>query len=146
MSRYYRIEEAEAALPQVEASIERAIVLKADLEEAEQSLGRLRHRIHMMGGSMPDRGEFASIRERRDRSALELTDLMETVQSYGCLVKDLDIGLLDFPTLYRGEEVYLCWKLGEPAILFWHGVSEGFRGRKLIDADFRANHRGSAVS
>ena len=60
---------------------------------------------------------------------------MEQVQSFGCLIKDLDVGLIDFPTLYRGEEVYLCWKLGEDGIEFWHGVSEGFRGRKKITAN-----------
>ena len=58
------------------------------------------------------------------------------MQEIGCLIKDLDIGLIDFPTTYRGEEVYLCWKLGEPGIEYWHGVDEGFRGRKPIDQDF----------
>ena len=64
------------------------------------------------------------------------------MQAIGCVVKDLDIGLIDFPTEFRGEEVYLCWKLGEPRIEFWHGVEEGFRGRKAIDQDFRDHHRG----
>jgi hypothetical protein len=57
-------------------------------------------------------------------------------------VKDLDTGLVDFPTMYRGVEVCLCWKLGEGAIGYWHGVDEGFRGRKPIDQDFRDQHRG----
>jgi hypothetical protein len=67
---------------------------------------------------------------------------VEEVQEMGCLVKDLDMGLVDFPTTFRGEEVYLCWKLGEEEIAFWHGVDEGFRGRKAIDRDFRAHHQG----
>ena len=64
----------------------------------------------------------------------------------GCLVKDLDKGLVDFPTLFRGEEVYLCWKMDEPAIQFWHSVEEGFSGRKQIDQEFRDNHRGDALT
>jgi hypothetical protein len=60
----------------------------------------------------------------------------------GVLVKDLDTGLVDFPTLFRGVEVYLCWKLGENGIEFWHGVEEGFRGRKSIDQDFLDHHEG----
>jgi hypothetical protein len=56
------------------------------------------------------------------------------------VVKDLDTGLLDFPTLYQGREVYLCWRLGESQINYWHGVDEGFAGRKAIDDDFLANH------
>jgi hypothetical protein len=55
-------------------------------------------------------------------------------------VKDLDIGLVDFPTVFRGVEVCLCWKLGEPRIGYWHGAEEGFRGRKPIDQDFLAHH------
>ena len=60
------------------------------------------------------------------------------------MVKDLDVGLIDFPTLYRGEEVYLCWKLGETGIQYWHGIDEGFRGRKKIDRDFLDNHKGES--
>jgi hypothetical protein len=59
-------------------------------------------------------------------------------------VKDLDTGLVDFPTLFRGQEVYLCWKLGEASIEFWHSVDEGFRGRKAIDRDFRDHLAGDA--
>jgi hypothetical protein len=57
-------------------------------------------------------------------------------------VKDLELGLLDFPTLYRGKEVCLCWRLGEPEIAFWHEVDEGYKGRKPIDQAFLENHRG----
>jgi len=64
------------------------------------------------------------------------------VQEIGCLIKDIDVGLVDFPTSLRGVEVYLCWKLGESGISFWHGVDEGFRGRKPIDKDFLDNHQG----
>ncbi len=59
-------------------------------------------------------------------------------------MKDLDIGLVDFPTLFQGEEVYLCWKLGEAGIRFWHGIDEGFRGRKPIDAEFLEHHQAAA--
>ena len=58
---------------------------------------------------------------------------MNKIQETGCVVKDLDEGLVDFPSLIEGEEVYLCWKLGEEHIDFWHGVDEGFAGRKPLD-------------
>jgi hypothetical protein len=57
-------------------------------------------------------------------------------------VKDLDIGLIDFRCYYHGEEVYLCWKLGEPGIAWWHGLEEGYRGRRPIDEEFLKHHRG----
>jgi hypothetical protein len=95
-----------------------------------------------MGGMVVDRTEVREARERRDHAAGSLRQVLEEVQELGCVVKDLDIGLVDFPTLFQGREVYLCWKLGEPAIAFWHGVDEGFAGRKAIDQDFREHHQG----
>ncbi|MEO8029125.1 MAG: DUF2203 domain-containing protein [Bryobacteraceae bacterium] len=144
MPRYYRIEEAEAVLPDVEDAIRSAIGLKAEMGSAEAEMDKIKERIYMAGGTMINREQVLELRNRREESAAELKETMDRIEGFGCLVKDLDIGLLDFPTLYRGEEVYLCWRLGEPAILFWHGVTEGFRGRKIIDNEFRANHQGSA--
>jgi|SRR6185295_8354905 len=143
MSLYYRIEDAEAALPEIEDGLRRGIALKAEMQSAEKEFARIKQRIHMLGGSMINRDEMMALAERRDNAGIELKATLERIEAFGCLVKDLDIGLLDFPTLFRGEEVYLCWRLGEPAILFWHGVTEGFQGRKVIDEEFRANHRGS---
>ena len=95
-----------------------------------------------MGGVQVDRGQVVEQKKSREEAALALKAAIERLQEFGCLVKDLDIGLIDFPTLFHGEEVYLCWKLGESGIRFWHGVDEGFRGRKPIDAAFLEQHRG----
>ena len=86
-----------------------------------------------------------ALRARRDTSASGLKEAFEKVSEIGAQVKDLDIGLIDFMTRYRGSDVCLCWKLGEDAIRFWHGADEGFQGRKPIDQDFLANHCGDAT-
>jgi len=96
----------------------------------------------MMGGMMVDRDRARTTRERRNSLAQRLKSAIEQVQEVGCVVKDLDMGLVDFPTLFRGVEVCLCWKLGETRIEYWHGMEEGFRGRKRIDEDFLRHHRG----
>lgn len=57
---------------------------------------------------------------------------MDEIQALGVLVKDLDTGLVDFPALRGGEEVLLCWQLGEDEIRYWHGLEEGFAGRKEL--------------
>jgi hypothetical protein len=100
----------------------------------------------MLGGVLLDREATQLIKLRRDTSAERLKAVISSVQESGCIIKDLDIGLVDFPTLFRGEEVYLCWKLGEPGIGFWHGTDEGFAGRKPIDAEFRESHQGDAAN
>ncbi len=122
--------------------LEEALNLKAEYASAEEELQEFAQRVTVLGGSRVDRGRHLALRARRDGAAARLRETIEAVQSTGCLIKDLDLGLLDFPALYRGQEVYLCWRLGEPAIGYWHGVEEGFRGRKPIDDDFRRNHRG----
>ena len=67
------------------------------------------------------------------RLAETLKSALEKIQATGCVVKDLDIGLLDFPAMINDEEVYLCWRLGEERIRFWHRQDEGFAGRKPLD-------------
>lgn len=89
-----------------------------------------------------NRERLLAARQQRDTSATKLQAALEFIHSQGCQVKDLDIGLLDFPTLYHGREVYLCWKLGEERIDFWHEVDAGYRGRRPIDAEFLENHTG----
>ena len=138
MTRYFTLEEAEAVLPKVDRAIRDAIFLKSEWQQAGQTLEAQTNRIQMSGGAMVDRDQFLKLREHRDTMGRRLSDAMEGIHGYGCEVKDLDIGLLDFPAIFRGQEVLLCWKLGETKIDWWHGMTEGFRGRKKIDAEFLA--------
>ena len=142
MERYFTLQQAQRLLPEVESAIRSAISLKAEHLEAEAEQRLAVQRVSMLGGVDIDRDAFAELRSRRDTSLIRLKETIERIQETGCLVKDLDIGLIDFPTLFRGREVYLCWKLGEDGISFWHGVDEGFRGRKAIDQEFLDNHQG----
>jgi hypothetical protein len=142
MSRYFTREQAERLLPTVERLIREAVFFKAEFQEADGILRAATREIMMRGGMSMDRDRLLNARQKRDASVAKLQSVLEQIQEQGCLVKDLDIGLLDFPTLYRGREVYLCWKLGESRIDFWHGVDEGFRGRKPIDDEFLVHHTG----
>ena len=142
MARRFTLAEAQSLIPEVSRLLREAVSLKGAYQAAEEAIQTWTQRIALMGGVMVDRNQAIDARKRRDTSAASLRNAIEQVQAIGCVVKDLDIGLVDFPTEFRGEEVYLCWKLGEPKIEFWHGVEEGFRGRKAIDQDFRDHHRG----
>ncbi len=146
MTRRFTHSEAESLLPEIEAAIRDAIAAKADYDTAERAIHALSQRVMMMGGSLVDRDSVLQRRVQRDQCAQRVKASLDAIQGYGCLVKDLDIGLIDFPTLFRGREVYLCWKLGERGIGFWHGVEEGFAGRKPIDQDFLDHHRGDATN
>ena len=92
--------------------------------------------ICMVGGAEINPDKVA--RQKLERISLMqlIDDRVSDIQSSGCLVKDLDLGLLDFPALLNGVEVYLCWKLGESRIEWWHSTQEGYSGRRRIMDEF----------
>jgi hypothetical protein len=146
MSRRFTLEEAEGLLPEIAKAMREATSVKSEFDEAQSELRSVSQRVIMLGGVLVDREAVYKIKLRRDTSAERIEAAIRGVQELGCIIKDLDTGLVDFPTLFRGEEVYLCWKLGEPGIGFWHGTDEGFAGRKAIDQEFRESHRGDATN
>jgi hypothetical protein len=145
MPRYFTRDQAERLLPKVERLIREALFLKVDFQESDDILRTAARDIMMRGGMTMDRDKMLQARERREASAARLQAALEAIHEEGVQVKDLDIGLLDFPTLYQGREVCLCWRMGESRIEFWHGPEEGFRGRKAIDDEFLANHSGDTA-
>jgi hypothetical protein len=124
----------------VERLLREAVSQKSEYTATGKAVDAMRHRVTMLGGVVPNRERFADLGRRRESSEQRLRNALEEFEELGCVVKDLDIGLVDFPTLFHGAEVYLCWRLGEPRIEFWHSVEEGFGGRKPIDQDFRDHH------
>jgi len=144
MSRYFTLEQASTLLARIEQDIRQIVHLKQEHDRATQEIEGISRKVQMMGGMLPDQKSLLASRARKDATAMRLRELIEQVHTAGVQIKDLDMGLIDFPTLFRGQEVCLCWKLGETAIEFWHSADEGYRGRKPIDQDFLANHQGDA--
>jgi hypothetical protein len=131
--KYFKREEAEELLPVIEYHLERARAQKQEVEQLNQELARATARVMMLGGSVPPLGKLAKIKADRDQLVERLQQAVTHIQETGCVVKDLEMGLIDFPSFRNGEEVYLCWKLGEEHIEWWHGIDEGFAGRKRLD-------------
>jgi hypothetical protein len=142
--RFFNLLEAEKLIPEVERLLRSLIRSKQEYEEVEAELAQIKQRIALTGGMVAPRGRIAQLRSRKDSAARALKSTVEQIQETGCQLKDIETGLIDFPTLYRDKEVYLCWKLGESGIGYWHHVEDGFRGRRPIDSDFLANHRGES--
>ena len=142
MPRYFTLRQAEGLLPQVELSLRDALFHKSEAEKAHRELEQASDRIRMAGGSRVNPSKMLALRAHRDTSAAALKDALEQVQETGAQVKDLNIGLIDFLSRFQDRDVCLCWKLGEAGISYWHGVEEGFKGRKPIDDEFRIGHSG----
>jgi len=145
MPRYFTLREARAALPAVSRDVREAVQAKGRYQEADTALQALGQRILMRGGVAVDTVAAEAWKTQRDSGAQTLKNTLGRIEDLGIVVKDLDVGLIDFPTLYRGREVYLCWRMDEADIDFWHGTQEGFAGRKLIDGEFLSHHSGDSA-
>ncbi|MGH9639817.1 MAG: DUF2203 domain-containing protein [Bryobacteraceae bacterium] len=144
MPRFFTLLQAESLLPQLARLLRGVIDHKRAYEQADGEITGMSQRIALAGGMLVSREQVARSRKRKDDAVRGLAAAVEEIQDLGCQLKDADIGLIDFPTLYRGKEVYLCWKLGEQAIEFWHPIEDGFRGRQRIDSEFLGNHKGDS--
>jgi hypothetical protein len=146
MPRYFTVSEANRAIPDVEAALRDILFHRAEYQKADDEMNSNTKRIRMSGGARVDPGAHLAMKARRDTSAAALKDAADRVDQAGALIKDVEIGLIDFLSRYKGADVCLCWKLGEGKIAFWHGLEEGFRGRKPIDDEFLQNHRGEMTN
>jgi len=131
--RTFTLEEAKSLLPVLESLLRAAILGKKLMEEVEAELQAVRHRIFLNGGTHVDVISLARRKAERAKAEQRAKDALAEIDSIGVQVKDLDIGLLDFPCEVEGQIILLCWKLGEKTITHWHGTEEGFAGRKPID-------------
>jgi hypothetical protein len=131
--RTFTLQEAQTLLSVLESLLRTAIEGKKLIESVDAELQAMAHRVFLNGGTFLNILHLARRKAEREKSVQRTKDAVAEIDSIGVQVKDLDIGLLDFPCVVDGETVLLCWKLGEEKITHWHGVSEGFAGRKPIN-------------
>ncbi len=129
--RYFTVEEANAALEHVRPLVESMVEHRRALASVGARWNELAGKIAGNGGGL-DRGELAGLHEAIEREQGEVAKCVRAIQSHGAEVKDFDTGLLDFPALRDGDEVLLCWQLGEERVEFWHGLEDGFAGRQPL--------------
>ena len=137
--RFFTPAEANATLPLVRAIVSDLVGLSRDLTERRQRLDLL------MGGKGsqprdPYHEELVQIQKDMDKDILRLKEYVQELRALGVEPKSGTEGLVDFPAMLAGRKVYLCWKLGESRVQFWHDLEAGFVGRQplLPDADFQS--------
>jgi hypothetical protein len=131
--RLFTLEEAHQLLPVLQGLLRSAIDGKKEIEQVDKHFQELAHRVFLAGGMSLPIVQLARRKAEREKAAQRVKDAVSEINSTGVQVKDLDIGLLDFPCNLEGKTILLCWKLGEEKIGHWHGLEEGFAGRKPID-------------
>lgn len=128
--RHFTLDEATSLLPRLSEMLEalrrfrdQAILKKTQMDLLWQRLSK----------GEPVLSQLADGQRDLDDLTARLVDVAKEIEATGCILRDVDAGLVDFPFRARGgATVFLCWHLGEPAIAFWHGPEEGFAGRKPI--------------
>lgn len=133
-TRYFTPEEANALLAEVRPTAESLVAHRQAMAVAAGRRAQLVHRIAGNGGDF-DPQEPRMLEEEFNREGTAVAECVERLERLGVVVKDLDRGLVDFPALRSGEEVLLCWQVGEAQVAFWHGLEEGFAGRKALPFD-----------
>lgn len=129
---HFTLDEANAALTVLRPVAERMVDLRRSLGDALERRSSVQGRIAGNGGGL-GATEVAEIDAEIEQLGAAVGACVERIAADGVQVKDTELGLLDFPALRDGREILLCWHVGEDEIEYWHGLDEGFAGRKLVD-------------
>jgi hypothetical protein len=122
--RHFTREEANALIPQLGGLLSRLREAKDELTDTEAH--------EVLAESAPGNGGGGEGRQV-GVAFLEVRRLLETIEQSGIVLRDIDRGLVDFPAMRDGREVYLCWELGEDDVAYWHDLDAGYGGREPLD-------------
>ena len=130
--RYFSVADVEALIPELTRLMEQVMSAKAEAGEARERLQAEQRRIDLAGGGVLDRRAWRADTNRIEHLTAEIKRGLGEIAELGGVPKDLGLGLVDFLHLRNGREVNLCWKYGEHEIRHWHGLDEGYAGRKPL--------------
>lgn len=131
MAEYFTLAEAETLLPRLEPLLRDVQTARQAFAEAQERYSA--YQTKLTGNGHLPQDKVAQARQEMAEATQRADALISEIQTLGVVVKDLEMGLVDFPALRHGAEVYLCWRLGEQGIGWWHPVETGFAGRQPIE-------------
>jgi hypothetical protein len=134
VARVFTPEEANEALAEVRPLAERMVQARHSLAAAAGRQRELVIRIAGNGGDLSP-GDVRDAAAAVEREVATIAECVAALEAAGVQVKDMDEGLVDFPARHAGRDILLCWKVGEPSVSYWHGLDEGFAGRKPLPFD-----------
>jgi hypothetical protein len=134
MPHHFTPEEANDALKEIRPLAEELVAHRAERRRLHAERAAVALKIAGNGGGI-DSQAIADLDEAEQRERVEIARCVNAIHGRGAIVKDPDEGLVDFPAHRHGEEILLCWRLGEDEVAHWHGLDEGFAGRKQLDPE-----------
>jgi hypothetical protein len=130
MAHYFTREEAEALLPEISVVLRKIQASRTQMRAVEEELEELH--VQSMGNGHHMHERIMRLQKELVTHVQAMRSAVDELQQLGCELKDPDTGLIDFLSLRDGEEVYLCWQLGEDRIRYWHYLHTGFAGRQPL--------------
>ena len=130
-SRRFTLNEANSLLPRLSQLLSQIQESKSKHDRLQEEAAEYTHLMSSNGRNIEK--ELNETRQELAQATTEVNRLIERVQEMACELKDIEQGLIDFRTEREGREVYLCWKLGEPDIRWWHELDAGFAGRRPLE-------------
>jgi hypothetical protein len=134
MPHHFTPGEANAALAEIRPLVEELVRVRAEQRRVAAEREELALRIAGNGGGI-DRSRLAELDGEEERARVAVARTVNAIHGKGAIVKDLDDGLVDFPARRDGEEILLCWRLGEDEVGHWHGLDDGFAGRRPLEPE-----------
>jgi hypothetical protein len=134
MPRYFTPEQANDALVEIRPLVEELIEHRRAQERIAAEREELAAKIAGNGGGI-DAQDLADLEAASEQERIGVARCVNAIHELGAIVKSVDEGLVDFPAVRDGDEILLCWRLGEDDVAFWHPLEEGFAGRKPIDPE-----------
>ena len=128
----FTVDEANAALGDIRPRLQRVVAAKGEFDRLQTRIEVLSLAVAGANRDNPDAQELRDLHERRNRLAEEISREITTVQRYGCVIKDLDRGLVDFYAMAGDRLVFLCWQLGEAEVSHWHSLEGGYSARQPL--------------
>lgn len=126
--KYFSVDEVNSVIPDISTVVQELVDLKKSIELKIPKIKPVISKAGSNGGGSKSLSEHLV-------SISKMEELITILNKTGCILKDVNVGLIDFPHIKDGKEVYLCWKLGEKRVAFWHEIEAGFAGRKPIDGN-----------
>jgi len=133
----FSVDEANRLAQEIRPALERLILVKREFNQLQSRADVLSLALAGAAQSNPDAQEMRQVQDRRTLLAEQLAQGVQAIQRRGCVVKDLDSGLIDFYTLSGDRLIFLCWKLGEPEVGHWHSIEGGYLERRPLDRSER---------
>lgn len=133
--KYFTLDEANQLVPTLEIKLSRLLSIKRDMAELIDQLQKKGLDVETLFAKAETDDDLKRLKSSLEGLGHTFNASLFDIEQGGCLIKDLDLGLIDFYAVHENSEIFLCWQLGEKEVRYWHGTNEGFSARKNLYAD-----------